>query len=397
MMRRVLPHACYIGFTGTPLTKKEKSTLAKFGGFIDKYTIDEAVRDKAVVPLLYEGRHILQEVEKKPIDTWFNRVCEPLTEYQTADLKRKFSSTKKLNSTEQKIYMIAYDISKHYYDNWKGTPFKAQLATAKKIDALKFKKFMDEIGLVTSEVIISPPDEREGYDEVDTEPSEEVQRFWKKIMERFSSEKVYNKEIISAFKNSDHPEILIVVDKLLTGFDAPRNTILYIAKPLKEHTLLQAIARVNRLHDGKDFGFIIDYQGILGELDRALTAYQALAEFDEEDLSGTLTNVKEEIKTLPQKHSELWDIFKEIKNKKDEEEYEQLLFDEELRERFYDKLCAYSKTLSIALSVPTFYDDYSEEQIQKYKDDLKFFQKLRFSVKRRYAEVIDYKEYEPKI
>ncbi len=397
MMRKVLPRACYIGFTGTPLTKKEKNTLAKFGGFIDKYTIDEAVRDKAVVPLLYEGRHILQKVEKKPIDTWFSRVCEPLTEYQTADLKRKFSSTKKLNSTEQKIYMIAYDISKHYHDNWKGTPFKAQLATAKKIDALKFKKFLDEIGLVTSEVIISPPDEREGYDEVDTEPSEEVQRFWKKIMERFSSEKVYNKEIISAFKNSDHPEILIVVDKLLTGFDAPRNTILYIAKPLKEHTLLQAIARVNRLHDGKDFGFIIDYQGILGELDRALTAYQALAEFDEEDLSGTLTNVKEEVKTLAQKYSELWDIFKEIKNKKDEEEYEQLLFDEELRERFYDKLCAYSKTLSIALSVPTFYDDYSEEQIQKYKDDLKFFQKLRFSVKRRYAEGIDYKEYEPKI
>ena len=397
MMKKVLPNACYIGFTGTPLTKKEKNTLAKFGGFIDKYTIDEAVRDKAVVPLLYEGRHILQEVEKKPIDTWFNRVCEPLTEYQTADLKRKFSSIEKLNSSEQKIHMIAYDISKHYYNNWKGTPFKAQLATARKVDALKFKRFLDEIGLVTSEVIISPPDEREGYDEVDTEPSEEVQRFWKKMMERFSSEKVYNKEIISAFKNSDHPEILIVVDKLLTGFDAPRNTILYIAKPLKEHTLLQAVARVNRLYDGKDFGFIIDYQGILGELDRALTAYQALAEFDEDDLSGALTNVKEEIKTLTQKHSELWDVFKEIKNKKDEEEYEQLLFDEELRDRFYDKLCAYSKTLSIALSVPSFYDDYSEEQIQRYKDDLRFFQQLRASVKRRYAEVIDYKEYEPKI
>jgi len=397
MMRNVLPGACYVGFTGTPLTKQEKNTVIKFGGFIDKYTIDEAVADKAVVPLLYEGRHVPQDVNKDPIDKWFERICKPLTDRQKADLKGKFSSIEKLNSTDQKIYMIAYDISTHYHNNWKGTPFKAQIATAKKVDALKYKKFLDEIGLVSSEVVISAPDEREGYDEVDIEPSDEVQKFWKKMMERFSSEKMYNKEVISAFKNSDNPEILIVVDKLLTGFDATRNTVLYITKPLKEHTLLQAIARVNRLHDGKDFGFIIDYQGILGELDIAMTSYKALAGFEEDDLSGTLTNVSEEIKLLPQRHSELWDVFKEIRNKKDEEEYEQLLFDEELRDRFYSKLCAYSKTLGIAISVPSFYDDNAEKKIQKYKDDLRFFQKLRVSIKRRYAEVIDYKEYEPKI
>ncbi|TRZ50874.1 MAG: type I restriction endonuclease subunit R [Dehalococcoidia bacterium] len=397
MMRKVLPHACYIGFTGTPLMKDEKSTVSKFGGFIDKYTIDEAVDDKAVVPLLYEGRHVPQDVNKDPIDKWFERICKPLTEKQRADLKRKFSNIEKLNSSDQKIYMIAYDVSTHFKNNWKGTPFKAQLATTKKTDALKFKKFLDEIGLVTSEVVISPPDEREGYEEVDETPADEVQKFWKKMMERFSSEKSYNKEIISAFKYSDTPEILICVDKLLTGFDATKNTVLYIAKPMKEHTLLQAIARVNRLHDGKDFGFIIDYVGILGELDLALTAYKALAGYDEDDLSGTLTNVNEEIKTLPQKYSDLWDIFKEIKNKKDAEEYEQHLYDEELRDKYYEKLCAYSKTLGIAVSVPEFYDKISEEQIQKYKDDLRFFQRLRASVKQRYAEVIDYKEYEPKI
>ena len=216
-------------------------------------------------------------------------------------------------------------------------------------------------------------------------------------MARFGNEKAYNKEIISAFNKQDDPEILIVVDKLLTGFDAPRNTILYIVKPLKEHTLLQAIARVNRLHDGKDFGYIIDYTGVLGDLDSALTTYQALADFDEGDLEGAIADVTDEIKTLPQKYSELWDIFRSIKNRRDEEEYERLLFDEELRQNFYDKLSAYSRTLGIALSSTKFYEDTPDDRIQRYKDDLKFFQKLRASVKNRYSEVVDYKEYEARI
>lgn len=398
MMRKVLPRACYIGFTGTPLTKEEKNTLEKFGGLIQPtYTIEEAVADKSVVPLLYEGRHVPQSVNKESIDKWFERICEHLSDKQKADLKKKFSRIEKLNSSDQKIRMIAYDICTHFANNWKGTPFKAQLATNKKADALKFKKFFDETGLVTSEIIISAPDEREGYEEVDEEPTDELQKFWKKMMERFGNEKNYNDEIISSFKGADNPEILIVVDKLLTGFDAPRNTVLYIAKHLKEHTLLQAIARVNRLYDGKDFGFIIDYEGILGELDSALTAYKALSGFDNKDLIGALKNVSDEIKLLPQKHSDLWDIFKEVRNKKDEEEYEQHLFDEELRDKFYDCLCGYSKTLSIALSVPQFYDQIPEEQRKKYKNDLKFFQKLRVSIKQRYAETVDYKEYEPKI
>ena len=166
---------------------------------------------------------------------------------------------------------------------------------------------------------------------------------------------------------------------------------------MKEHTLLQAIARVNRIHEGKDYGFIVDYYGILGELDLALTAYEELSGFDKEDLEGTLVNVAEEVKTLPQKYADLWDIFKEIKNRRDEEEYERFLFDEEIRHKFYEKLTAFSKTLSIALSSEKFYEEVTEKQINKYKDDFKFFQKLRVSVKKRYAEVVDFKEYEDKI
>ncbi|MBU4306060.1 MAG: HsdR family type I site-specific deoxyribonuclease [Candidatus Omnitrophica bacterium] len=398
LMKKVLPNACYIGFTGTPLLKSEKSTAEKFGGFIQPiYTINDAVEDKAVVPLLYEGRHVLQDVDQKPIDTWFTRVCEPLSEYQVTDLKRKFSKIEKLNLTDQKIYMISYDVSEHFRKNWQGTGFKAQIATDSKAAALKFKKCLDEINKVSSEVVISAPDKRKGYEDIYEEPTEEVLKFWKNMLKRFSSESEYNKQVIASFKHAEQPEILIVVEKLLTGFDAHRNTVLYIAKSMKEHTLLQAIARVNRIHEGKDYGFIVDYYGILGELDLALTAYEELSGFDKEDLEGTLVNIAEEVKTLPQKYADLWDIFKEIKNRRDEEEYERFLFDEELRHKFYEKLTAFSKTLSIALSSEKFYEEVTEKQINKYKDDFKFFQKLRVSVKKRYAEVVDFKEYEDKI
>ena len=318
-MRKVLPNACYIGFTGTPVMKKDKNTVEKFGGLIDTYTINRAVEDKAVVPLLYEGRHVEQKVDAASIDSWFEKLTEKLTKEQAADLKRKFTTTDQLNKAEQKVARIAWDISEHFRDNWQRTPFKAQLVAQDKATALLYKKYLDEFDLVTSEVLISGPDEREGETDIYAENKQEVIKFWKAMMGKYGSEKEYNKQIINAFKTADHPEIIIVVDKLLTGFDAPRNTVLYLTRSLKEHTLLQAIARVNRLYEGKDFGYIIDYRGVLQSLDQALDLYSALPEFDKEDLEGTLTDVNRVIDSLPQKHSVLWDIFKEIKNKHDEE------------------------------------------------------------------------------
>ncbi len=396
-MRNVFPNACYIGFTGTPLMKKEKNTAHRFGGIIDKYTIDQAVKDQAVVPLLYEGRHILQDVNQKPIDKFFDKVSEPLNEYQVADLKRKFTSGNQLNEAEQKIKMAALDISEHFKRNWQGTGFKGQLTAPSKIAALKYKKYLDEFADVNSEVLISGPDTREGYEDIYDEASDEVLIFWKKMMAKYGKEKEYNKQIINSFKNGEEPEIIIVVDKLLTGFDAPRNVVLYITRSLKEHTLLQAIARVNRLFEGKEYGYIIDYYGILGHLDQALTTYSSLSGFDEEDIGGTLTNVLEEVKKLPQRYSELWEIFKDISNKMDEEAYEQLLGDELLRPKFYDKLSLFARTLGVALSTFEFSEQTPKEKIEKYKADLKFFLKLRVSIKKRYSEEIDYKEYEKKI
>jgi len=396
-MHKVFPNACYIGFTGTPLMKREKNTAARFGGIIDTYNIDQAVKDKAVVPLLYEGRYVEQEVYKKAIDAWWERVCKGLTPEQQADLKRKFARADQLNKAEKKIARIAYDISDHFKRNWSGTGFKAQIAADSKTSAIKFKKYLDEFGMVTSEVIISSPDMREGYTEIDEENNDIVRLFWDKMMSRFKTEEEYNRQIINKFKGPEPPEIIIVVDKLLTGFDAPRNTVLYIAKNLREHNLLQAIARVNRLFEGKDFGYIIDYYGILGELDSALTTYGGLSDFDENDLEGTLTNINEEISKLPQRHSDLLDIFKTIENKYDEEAYEVHLANDDIRDEFYKRLTDFAKTLKIALSSVKFSEETPERKINKYKSDLTFFVNLRSAVKRRYAEMVNYGEYEGKI
>ena len=397
-MQKVLPNACFIGFTGTPIMKKDKNTISKFGGLIDNpYTIDKAVEDKAVVPLLYEGRHVVQNVEEGPIDKYFDMVCEPLNEAQKVDLKKKYSTADHINEAEQKIYRIAWDISLHFKNEWQGTGFKGQLATSSKYAALKYKEYLDEIGKVDSEVLISGPDQREGQEEIDEPSKDKVQLFWKKMMNRFGNESVYNKQLINAFKNDDKPEIIIVVDKLLTGFDAPRNVVLYITKNLKDHNLLQAIARVNRLYEGKDFGYIIDYYGILGNLDKALTNYSALSDFDEEDLKNTLTSINEEIKKLPELHSQLWDIFKTIRGSEDVEKYQKLLADDALRDQFYSRLSEYSRTLKISLSSVSFNRDTPNEKIERYKDDAKFFLSLRSTVQKRYSDRIDYKQYEPQI
>jgi len=399
-MRKSLPNACFIGFTGTPLVKKDKKTVGTFGGLIDTYTISQAVKDKAVVPLLYEGRHVDQNVDRESVDAWFERVTETLSKEQKADLKKKFTTTDQLNKAQQKVMRVAYDISVHYRDNWKGTPYKAQLVAQDKSTALLYKKFLDEFGMVSSEVVISPPDDRQGNEEVDGDNLEAVQAFWKKMIARFGSEKEYKRQIINSFKNGDEPEILIVVEMLLTGFDAPRNTVLYLTKKMEGHGLLQAIARVNRLYEGKDFGYIIDYRGVLQNLDAALDIYGKLSEFDKEgldDLCETLTDVGEEIKKLPQRHSDLWDVFKTVKNKRDEEEYERLLADEALRDQFKERLSAYSRTLAIAVSSVAFLENTPEGKIAKYKADLRYFMKLHVSVRRRYAEIVNFKEYEGKI
>ncbi len=397
-MDKVLPNACKIAFTGTPLMKREKNTARTFGGIIRPvYTVRQAVEDGAVVPLLYEGRIVPQSVNEGPIDDFFSKVCEELNEYETADLKKKYSRTDSVNQTDQRIYSIAWNISEHFRNNWQGTKFKAMLVVPRKSIAVLYKKFLDEIDIVSSEVLITAPETREGEESSYGETSEAVKAYWKRMLEEHGTPKKYQDNLIARFKNQEHPEIMIVVDKLLTGFDEPKVAVMYLDRKLNGHTLLQAVARVNRVCDDKEFGYIIDYYGVLKELDDALELYSNYDVEEQEAFRETLEPVDTEIAKLPQRYSDLWELFKTIPNKRDLEAYAQSLREEDRRQEFYERLTAYASCLKIALSTREFHVRTSDEEVKRYKDDLNMFVKLRSAVQLRYSDAIDYRQYESQI
>lgn len=408
-MQQTLPKAAYIAFTGTPLLKEDK-TENKFGKIIHSYTMQQAVEDKTVTPLLYEERIPELNVNDKAIDAWFERSTSKLTDDQKSDLKKKFSQKGQIYQTEGRIELIAYDIADHF-QNFKQQGLKGQLACDSKASAIRYKKALDKIGTVTSVVAMSAPDTREGHETVDQESKDIVQNWWKANVNKMD-EKAYTKAIIEEYERDDGPDIMIVVDKLLTGFDEPKNTVLYIDKPLKEHNLIQAIARVNRLHSKKQFGYLIDYRGILKELDTTIEKYQDLAErtqggFDIEDLKGLYNRMDTEYKKLPGLHGDLWAIFDGVKNKQDGpalrqalapkvKEIDGKLVDTNLKKRddFYSVLTSYSNCMKVALQSATYFEDKSfDNKRDVYKRDLKMFVDLRKQVREDADETINYDEY----
>lgn len=398
-MQEVFKGAIYISFTGTPIMKRDRNIFDKFGGLIHKYSLDDALKDKAIVPLIYEGKMVDQEVSKEAIDMRLDMLTRNLTEEQKTDVMKKWSRFEKVASSEQRLELIAWDIAKNYNETLKGTGFNAMLACNKKIEAVKYYNiFREEFPELEVAVVISPPDMREGEGSIDEDTNDIVKKFYINALSNYKNEEEYEETIKSKFINGDI-DILIVVDKLLTGFDAPKASTLYLDKQIKEHNLLQAIARVNRLCDGKDYGYIVDYRGLLGELDKALTMYQeaGLEEFNEEDIKSSVYYIDTEINNMFEAYEKLKEIFKDIKNKNDLEEYEVLLEDEKIRKDFYDKLCKFGSMLGIILPSDQAYYKVGKEKISELRKALAFYQKLRATVKLRYSETIDHKEYEAKM
>jgi type I restriction enzyme R subunit len=415
-MRKALPNASYVAFTGTPLLKDDR-TANKFGRIVHAYTMKDAVADGTVTPLLYEERKPVLDINEAAIDNWFEKITAGLSEKQKSDLKDKYGKKGPVYGSANRIDLIAWDIAVHFNENFKALDLglKGQLATDSKLSAIRYKKALDATGLVSSAVIISSPDTREGHEDVDEAELPEVQQWWKDNIRGDPEE--YERQTIEDFSTEGRPDILIVVDKLLTGFDEPRNAVLYIDKPLKEHNLIQAIARVNRLHEQKKYGLLIDYRGILRELDTALAEYQNLAErtqggFDIDDIDQLYTNVSTEYKRLAGLHDALWAIFADVKNRADIEQYRQILvpqlklgedgpFDvrQKVREDFYEALTAFGMCLKIALASRSFFEDGSvgEERIAAYKRDLKFFASLRQMAKQDAQETVDFSAYEEQI
>ncbi|MEQ9245407.1 MAG: HsdR family type I site-specific deoxyribonuclease, partial [Nitratireductor sp.] len=414
-MRKALPNAAFVAFTGTPLLKDDK-TQNKFGPILHAYTMQRAVEDGTVTPLLYEDRKPLLRIDEEAVDDWFDTITSALTDEQKADLKKKFATRGMVYRSANRITRIAMDIAEDFSRNWKRDGLKAQLATDSKLSAIRYKEALDATGLVSSAIIISPPDTREGHVDTNEAKTPEVQKWWAANVR--GDPEAYERRVIEHFGTDGDPDILIVVDKLLTGFDEPRNTVLYIDKYLKEHNLLQAIARVNRLHEAKRYGYLVDYRGILKELDTSLTAYQDLAErtqggFDLDDITGIYANVATEYKRLPALHDAVWSIFADVANKGDREQFRRVLVpdtvlddsgtshdrNQKVREDFYAALTEFGMCVKMALSSRSFFEDtaFDERTIATYKKDLAFFTELRIQAKQDAQETVDFSAYEKQV
>ncbi|MGP3002644.1 type I restriction endonuclease subunit R [Serratia bockelmannii] len=409
-MTQALPKAAFVAFTGTPLLKDDKTTN-KFGSIIHAYTMQRATDDKAVTPLLYEERIPDLDVNERALDSWFERITEGLNDQQKADLKRKYASKGQIYTADDRIRLIALDIANHFVKNI-DEGLKGQLACDSKAAAIKYKKYLDEVGLFESAVVISAPDTREGNTEVDESTAPEVVKWWKENVGQ-QDEQSYTRNVIDRFDKDDSLKLLIVVDKLLTGFDEPKNAVLYIDKQLKGHNLIQAIARVNRLHPKKKFGLLIDYRGILKELDTTIEKYQKLASrtqggYEIDDLAGLYNQMSTEYKRLPQLYKNLWAIFDGVRNRQDTEQLRQVLVPRieekngelvdvhlKVREDFYEALTEFASCLKVALQSATFFEDksFSEDDRRHYKETVKQFSSLRQLVQQDAGERIDYDEY----
>lgn len=412
-MRRVLPNAAFIAYTGTPLLKDSETTHS-FGPIVHAYTMRQAEQDGAVTPLLYEERKPTLSVNEQAIDNRFEAMTARLTPRQKGQLKKQYARKGYVYGAQDRIQLIAYDIANHLDDHI-DQGLKGQLACDSKLSAVRYKQALDECGLFDSAIVMSAPDSREGNIAVDESAIPEVTQWWRKTVGT-QHEKAYTDGVIERFDKDDTLKLVIVVDKLLTGFDEPKNAVLYIDKPLKAHNLIQAIARVNRLHTKKEFGYLIDYRGILAELDTTIAKYQDLADqtqggFYIADIQGLYRRMQLEYRRLPDLHQALWAIFAGVNNTADIEQLRAVLVPRlvsrngrsvdshlEVREAFYAALGDFARCLKVASQSADYYTDsrFTERDRQHYHETLKQLSFLRRCVKADANESVDYDAFDNK-
>ena len=411
MMNEVLPNAFKIGFTGTPLLRKDKSnTYLKFGKQIGhSYRFEDGIRDGVIVPLVYDGRKIPQKVTSDKIDDYLKSILAPLTEPQKEDMRRKWSSFMKLAQTDQRLSMIAFDIHEHFLSYCKPRGFKAMAAVSTRALAVKLERAINGLGGVRAAAVICDESVNTEGDEgtVTNNDKAVIRDFFKTEVEpKFGGQhEAYEEYVKNSIIGGEDVDIVIVQSMLLTGFDAPSLGVLYVDKPMKEHTLLQAIARVNRIYSGKDFGLIVDYWGLFGNLSSALEMYSddtsGFSEFDPSDITDALSTAAEGKEKLRQAHADLWAFFGDTGFDQNNPRAWVAFFDRDdpdesskLRKEFYERLAAFTKMMNLAVGDYSLYQSIGFEEMQKYKADLLFFQKLRQSLMMVYSEKVDFSKYE---
>ncbi|MBE6679531.1 MAG: HsdR family type I site-specific deoxyribonuclease [Ruminococcaceae bacterium] len=307
-MKTIIPDGIFVGFTGTPLLKKDKKTsLETFGGYIHTYKFDEAVRDKVVLDLRYEFRDVPQEIKSQDkIDAWFDIKTKGLSPRAKAKLKSMWATMQKVFSSRSRLEKIALDIQFDFETKARlmDGNGNAMLVAGSVYSACKYYEIFQQIGFKKCAIITSYEPQAGDLrtdtvsDEEETETFEKYEIYQKMLGGQ--SVEDFEKEAKRKFVNEPYNmKLLIVVDKLLTGFDAPPCTYLYIDKAMHDHGLFQAICRVNRLDgDSKDFGYIVDYKQLFGDLADAINTYTAGAfeDYDAEDVAGLLKDRTEEAK-----------------------------------------------------------------------------------------------------
>lgn len=412
MMNRILPKACQIAFTGTPLMKKipkrligkvlsKSQTIDKFGGMIDSYTMSEAEADGAVLPLIYQGRFVEQSISSI-VDKFYERAAANMSDKEKKDFENKCISKSVLEETSQRIEMIATDVHDHYMKNFKGTGLKAQFVAPSKYTAILFKKALDLLGDIHSEVVISDTHIDDGDIDKLPEYKMAVSSFLSEEKRKHGSLETREKNIIKDFKrNPEGCELLIVVDKLLTGFDAPRDTVLYLAKQLQDHNLLQAVARVNRVYNGdegkqvKTNGIIIDYSKNAKNLKDAL---QLFTNYDPEDIERALLDTDEQIKLLERLYQKLHSTFTGIKDASNTDAYIQLLKDNEaVKEEFYEDVNKFIRSFSTCYALYDFHQKFDADKLLRYQRDLKRFVEIKKTAQLALAEKVDFSKYKDQL
>ncbi|MCF6207529.1 MAG: HsdR family type I site-specific deoxyribonuclease, partial [Sulfurovum sp.] len=430
-MKRIIPNAVFIGFTGTPLLKKDKpTTLEVFGKYIHTYKVDEGVRDRVILDLRYEARDVdIKVTSEEKIDLWFESKTRGLSDVAKAQLKARWGTLKKLYSSRSRMEKIVADIildfaTKPRLEAERGN---AMLVAGSIYEACKYYEIFksrgfDKVAIVTSyRPGIATIKGEETGEEGEAENIKKYEVYKKMIADYFNISEEdaakdyyidrFEKEVKKKFvEEPGQMKLLIVVDKLLTGFDAPSATYLYIDKPMRDHGLFQAICRVNRLDDkdvgdelDKDYGYIVDYRDLFNVMEKAIKDYTsgAFEGFDKEDVAGLLKDRLEEArKKLDETLEKLDLLIEDVKPPKSINEFREYFIGDDsegkqqLRVEFYKWVSTLVRAYtSIANELEE--AGYSEEEKKKIKEKVKYYMALRDELKLMSGDYVDLKVYDP--
>ena len=354
-LRQALPNACLFGFTGTPIDKKDRSTLQTFGSYIDTYTIEQAVADGATVPIFYEGRLPELRIIGNTLDAIFDRVFADRSEEEREAIKKKYATEASIAGAPKRVEAICLDLIDHFTRFIRPNKFKAQIVTCSREVAALYKETLDRLNAPQSAIIIS------GSHKDDD-----------RLVRHHTSDDQRKALINNHFLKKEDPlSILVVCDMLLTGFDAPVEQVMYLDAPLKEHTLLQAIARVNRTADDKTYGLIVDYWGVSEALQ------EALAIFAPSDVKGAMTPKGDEVPRLQARHAAALRCFVRVKDNDDLDTCVAVLEPEDVRAQFDEAFKKFSQSLDMMLPDP---------RALPYVTDCRWLGKIRATAAAKYRD-----------